>query len=195
MLITISVLRQELSEKYQNPDMKIGRMVKNGELFRVKRGIYETNRNVESYYLAGAIYGPSYLSFEYMLAYYDLIPEYVYGISSATCRKKKKKEYTNVFGTYYYQDVPAAIFPYGFTFQRNEDYVSKLATPEKALCDKLYTMYHIHNQNDMAHTLIENLRIDEEDLRNLSMPDLKFYAEHYPSQNVRLLYPTIKRKL
>jgi len=195
MLITISVLRQELSKKYKNPDTKISRMIQHGELYRVKRGIYETDPHTEPYYLAGAIYAPSYVSFEYMLAYYGLIPEYVYSITSATCDKKKKKEYINYFGTYTYRDIPKIMFPYGFKFERDGRYVSKLATPEKALCDKLYTMRPISSQKLMITILVENLRIDEEDLRNLSMPDLKFYAEHYPCQSVKVLYPTLRRFL
>ena len=37
--------------------------------------------------IANRIYNPSYISFEMALAYYGLIPESVYGITSASTRK------------------------------------------------------------------------------------------------------------
>src|SRR3989344_3452385 len=42
--------------------------------------------------IANRIYGPSYVSFEYALAYYRLIPETVYTVTSATT--KTTREFT-----------------------------------------------------------------------------------------------------
>lgn len=50
------------------------------------------------YLLAGSIYGPSYISFEYALSYYGMIPEAVYIVTCATFDKKKK--YETAFGTF-----------------------------------------------------------------------------------------------
>ena len=47
------------------------------------RDRYETDRNVPAYLLAGSIYGPSYISFEYALSRYGLIPEAVYAVTCA----------------------------------------------------------------------------------------------------------------
>lgn len=55
--------------------------------------MYETDSNTPGYLLAGSIYGPSYLSFDFALAYYDLIPERVVNYTSATFGKKKKKNF------------------------------------------------------------------------------------------------------
>lgn len=76
---------------YANPKAKLSRMANQGECFRITRGLYETNKNTPGYLLAGSIYGPSYISFEYALAYYNLIPEAVYTITCATFEKKKKR--------------------------------------------------------------------------------------------------------
>ena len=73
MLKTHLVLIEELKD-YRNPAMKINGMLKTGELTRVVRGLYETDPHTPGYLLAAAIYGPSYLSFEYALAYHGLIP-------------------------------------------------------------------------------------------------------------------------
>ena len=64
-------------------------MVKNKEIFPITKGLYETNEHVDPFYLANPIYAPSYISFETALSYYDLIPERVYMIKSATFKKRK----------------------------------------------------------------------------------------------------------
>lgn len=98
---------------YANPKAKLSRMANQGECFRITRGLYETNKNTPGYLLAGSIYGPSYISFEYALAYYNLIPEAVYTITCATFEKKKKKIFQTPFGNFSYRDVPSAAFPLG----------------------------------------------------------------------------------
>src|SRR5690554_965136 len=78
------------------------RMVKDGEYIKIIRGLYETDPSTPGYLLAGSIYGPSYLSFEFALAYHGLIPEAVYTFTSATYDKKKKKKFETPFGTFTY---------------------------------------------------------------------------------------------
>ena len=104
------------------------------------KGIYETNPNTNGSRLAQFIYGPSYLSFDYALAEYGLIPEAVYVFTCATLNKKKIKTYTNKFGTFIYRDVPNNVFSYGVMVNVDGNYAYHIATPEKALCDKLYTI-------------------------------------------------------
>ncbi|MBR5734145.1 MAG: hypothetical protein IKX79_01210, partial [Desulfovibrionaceae bacterium] len=92
MIHSTAMLLQQYGT-YANPAAKIGRMVKRGELIPVIKGLYETDRSVPGHCLAGIIYGPSYLSFEFTLAWHGLIPETVYAFTSATCGKKKKKRH------------------------------------------------------------------------------------------------------
>lgn len=92
----------ELSE-YDSPKSKLSRMAKSGEYFPITKGIYETDRYTPAYLLAGSIYGPSCISFEYALSFYGMIPEAVYTVTSATFVKKKKFE--TAFGTFTYRDV------------------------------------------------------------------------------------------
>ena len=83
--------------------------------------------------LAGAIYGPSYLSFDFVLAWYGLLPETVQTFTSATLNKRKHKRVGNYFGVYTYRDVPAIAYPLGVQLHREENYYFQMATPEKAL--------------------------------------------------------------
>ena len=77
MIKSTAILLEEL-KNYQNPMVKISLMVKKRELFPITRGLYETDPSIPGHYIASVIYGPSYLSFEFALAYHGLIPETVY---------------------------------------------------------------------------------------------------------------------
>ena len=92
MILTSLMLTDQLN-KYSDPAGKIMRMKKNGELIQLTKGIYETDKSTPGYCLASVIYGPSYLSFDYALSVYGLIPEAVYTFTSATFSKRKAKEY------------------------------------------------------------------------------------------------------
>lgn len=83
---------------YKNQKAKLGRMVKSGEYFPIVKGLYETEKNTAGYLLAGSIYGPSYLSLEFALAYYGMIPEAVYTFTSVTYDKKRKSVMKHLLG-------------------------------------------------------------------------------------------------
>ena len=88
VIVTSAMLTDQLHE-YSDPAGKIKRMKDAGEVFQLTRGVYETNPDTPGYCLAGAIFGPSYLSFDYALARHGLIPETVYTFTSATFFKSR----------------------------------------------------------------------------------------------------------
>ena len=110
MIITNKLAKFNLMD-YSNKNNKISRDIKDGKLFKIINGLYETNPNTPGYLLAGSIYGPSYISFEYALSFYGLIPERVTTITNATFDKKKKKKYNTDFGVFTYRDVPVLVYP------------------------------------------------------------------------------------
>ena len=83
MIISTSMLRNKYRE-YSNPLDKIKRDAGSGVLIRLKRGLYETDKNVNPCFLASSILSPSYLSFDWALSFYGLIPEKVISITSAS---------------------------------------------------------------------------------------------------------------
>ncbi len=93
MIKTTAMMLEELAG-YDSPKTKLSRMVKAKECFPIVKGLYETDYNVSPYLLAGSIYGASYISFDYALSYYGLIPEKVFVITNATFEKKKKRNMT-----------------------------------------------------------------------------------------------------
>lgn len=188
------MLMDELKD-YVNQSAKIRRMVDRGELMPIVRGVYETNSNIPGYYLAPIIYGPSYLSFEFALAYYSLTPEAVYHFTSATFEKKKTKQYNTPYGTFTYRDVPSDVYPLGIVLHSENGYGFQIASPEKAICDQLYKISPVKNRSELESLLFEDLRIDRGDFFRLNMTALYEIASRYQTQNHKLLKAYVKRSV
>ncbi|MBW1967626.1 MAG: hypothetical protein JRI48_09680 [Deltaproteobacteria bacterium] len=74
---------------YARPRDKITDLLRKGDIIRVKKGLYifgEGHRKApySREVLANLMYGPSYVSLEYALQYYGLIPERVEALTSVT---------------------------------------------------------------------------------------------------------------
>ena len=192
MIVSTSMLMDQFS-KYADPAGKISRMKRCGELFSLTRGIYETSGNVPGYCLAGAIFGPSYLSFDYALSVYGLIPEAVYTYTSATFDKKKAKELENHFGRFTFRDVPNKAYPFGIVIKEENGYLYRIATPEKALCDKLYTMPPVTSQREIERMLFEDLRIDDAEFEKLDADGILQIGDKYHSNNLKYLMKYLRR--
>ena len=193
MILTTATLTERLGG-FADPAGKILRMTRNGELFPLTRGLYETDASVSGELLAPAIYGPSYLSFDYALAYYGLTPEAVFTFTCATFGKKKEKVYENHFGRYSYRDVPSAVYPFGVRVVESGGYVYQIASPEKALCDKLRTLEPVHSERELSRLLFEDLRIDESEFAKLDAGDLSVLCERYHATTMTYLKKLIGRK-
>ena len=196
MVKTVSLLKEDLKD-YKCPINKINRMVKEGSLIPLVKGVYETNKNVHPFTLARSICSPSYISFESALSFYGLIPERVYAITSASMGKSKSKEYTNQFGTFLYRDVPTRVYPLGVRLvEIEQDRYCQIATKEKAICDKLYKCYIVNNYKELEELLFDNLRIDWDTLlEDINIEDIKIISDNYHSNNVTLFYKYLRRKL
>lgn len=191
MIKTSQMLYEELSE-YSEPANKIMRMVKEGTIIPIIQGKYETEKNIPGYYLAPVIYGPSYLSFDFALAWHSLIPEAVYTFTSATCMKGRRKEFTNFYGTYTYRDVPKDVFPLEVNLITENGYSFFIASAEKALCDKLSTLPPCGNRTELRELMFEDLRIDEAAFRNLNYQTLADLSDMYRMTNLKLLGKMIR---
>lgn len=186
MIKTTGMIMESLKD-YRYPANKLSRMVKDNTIFPIVRGLYVTDKNVPGRYLAASIYGPSYLSFDYALAYWHLIPEAVFAFTSATYDKKKKKQFDTPFGIFLYRDVPKAAYPFGIQIVVEGDYSFLIAEPEKALCDKLFTLSPITRLSDFENMLFQDLRIDPETFDQLDKDKVLKYASLYRTTNHRQL--------
>ncbi|MBQ9266452.1 MAG: hypothetical protein IJ186_05285 [Bacilli bacterium] len=83
MIKTIDMLTYEYL-KYSNIYNKIAYEEKNNNIIKLKRGLYEMDKDADPITIANALLSLSYIFFETALAYYGMIPERVYAIKSAT---------------------------------------------------------------------------------------------------------------
>src|SRR5262249_36615340 len=126
---------------YQAPRDKITRLLRTGHIIRVKKGLYVFGENdrrspVDRMLLANLLYGPSYISQRYALAFYGLIPERVQTVTSMTTQRHKY--YETPFGLFEYLHLSQKRFTVGVDWIKiNEAEHCLVASPEKALADLL----------------------------------------------------------
>lgn len=193
MIKTTAILVEEL-KNYKAPNDKIRNMVKNKELFPIVRGLYETDGNTSGYLLASSIYNPSYLSFDFALSFYGLIPEAVYTFTSATFKKNRRRKFTTPFGTFLYRDIPETVYPLGIRIMQEGNYSYLIADAEKAICDKLYTLSPASNIKELEYILFNDLRIEEDEFYKLDKEKMSRFAKLYRSTNLDLLVKLLRRK-
>ncbi len=193
MILTTSMLKDKFHD-YSNPLDKIKREADKGTIIRLTNGIYETDKNVDPCLLASVILSPSYLSFDWALSYYGLIPERVTSITSATLGNRKNKTFENFFGRYEYTDIPVNAFSEGLTYLENGDYIVKIAMKEKALCDSLCKWRVVKNVKELKELLFLDKRIDEDEFETCDFKLMERLAGLYNKTNLKLLVKLIKRE-
>ncbi len=122
-----------------------------GYIKKIIRGYYifadlKLDENV-LFEIANRIYSPSYISFEMALSFYQMIPESVYGLTSATSRKTMIFK-TNVGDFIYHTIRPRLLFGYKLVDYNGRRF--KIAEPEKALLDYFYINTTIKSEDDFA---------------------------------------------
>lgn len=185
MIMLMPMVMQTL-KGYSSPYCKLGRLVKNGTYTKIVRGMYETDPNTPGHYLAQAIRNPSYLSFEWALSHYGLIPEAVRTYTCATYLTHRSKRYSNHFGNYSYNDTAPKAFPYCTRMVLENGYSWWIAEPEKAICDQLYRKPPVYSMRDLEDMLFEDMRIDEDELLKMSPQIINELSKLYGCTNVKL---------
>lgn len=194
MIKTTPILLEEYKD-YANPTAKIRRLVEQGLLTPIIRGLYETDSLTPGYRLAPIIYGPSYLSYEFALAFHTLIPERVHVFTSATFGKRRSKLYSTPFGIFTYRDIPRPLYPLDLLMYTESGYAFQVASPEKALCDQLHKAAPLGGKRALQGYLFEDLRIDPIDFFALDKNRMLELALDYPAGNHKLLVSYLKEAL
>lgn len=193
MIVTTSMLKEKFHD-YANPLDKIKRDADKGVIIRLVKGIYETDKNAEPCLLASSILSPSYLSFDWALSFYGLIPERVFAITSASLGLRKNKTFENQFGRYEYTDIPVEAFSEGLTYLENSEYAAKIAMKEKAICDSLCKWRVVKNVKELKELLFEDKRIDEDEFALCDFELMKRLAKLYNKTNLKLLIKLIRKE-
>lgn len=187
MIYNLQALKNKYFE-YSNINQKISLETKKKNLIRIKRCLYTDNIKLDKPVIANVCYSPSYISFEYALSYYGIIPEYVSVLTSACYGKKNNKNYHVSETSFEYRSIPSQVFSIGITFLKNEEGLRyKIATKEKALCDTLYSKYPVRTIKDLKELLFDDLRIDEEELEKLDFDFIIEIARLYCSNTLKVL--------
>lgn len=97
--------------------------------------------------IANRIYGPSYVSLESALSYYQLIPEAVYGITSVSTRRTYS--FSTLLGEFFYKSIKPTKF-FGYKILAFDSKAFKIATMEKAVLDFFYLHPHINSESDFT---------------------------------------------
>lgn len=176
---------------YKNPRVKINDLLKKKEIIRVKKGLYVFGPDLarqpySKETLANLIYGPSYISLEYALSFYGLIPERVETVTSVT--NKRNKLFKTPLGIFSYRYLNPEIYSYGVTlYEMDEHHSILIATKEKALADILYFTRKKIDQSQLEMYLLQDMRIERETLLDFDPGTVKKLASLY-GHNITLFF-------
>jgi hypothetical protein len=168
-----------LLKDYERPNDKIYQLAKQGVIQSIKKGLYvvgpalNIDKRPEPFLLANHILGPSYVSVETVLSYHGLIPERVYEIASMTIQAPRK--FNTPLGTFTYMRLPLPYYAFGIRSEKlADDQYAMVASPEKALCDKIITTSGLllRSRKSAKEFLLENMRMDEDGLKQLNVKEM-----------------------
>lgn len=144
---------------------------KKGYIIKLKNGVYamaEKRADLMSEYIAFNLYQPGYISLEWALAKYGLIPEMVYNCTLITT--KTARSFKNKFGTFIFKRIRRELF-FGYNKINKNGQVYLIAEPEKALFDYIY----LNSQRIKDRGDISGLRFNPFALKDLNKKKLKKY--------------------
>jgi hypothetical protein len=178
----------DLLKDYKRPYDKINELVKQAAIIPIKRGVYIPGPSLhltlpEPFLLANHLNGPSYISMESALSHWNMIPEKVFEISSATINRSKI--YDTSIGRFSYLHLPLPYYSFGqeqVTISKSQ--VALVATPEKALCDKIIATSGLLFRSiiQLREWLMEDMRIEKDVLRSLKPRIIQGWLSNTPKK-------------
>ncbi len=174
-------------ENLQNLRNQLTRWEEQGLILKLKKGVYilnEDNRKItpSRVFVANQLCSPSYVSTDYALAFYDLIPERVVDITSVTPKKTYKVQ--NAFGTFVYQHIRQEGFS-GFTILEDELKLPFfIALPEKAVVDFIYLNLSNMRKND-ADVFEDSFRF--QNVEKLNQKKIRKYAGLFNNKKLMIV--------
>ncbi len=131
----------------------------------------------EMNFISNQLYQPSYLSLEYALRFYNLIPEMVFLYTCVTT--KKTKQVKTAIGNFDYKSIKENLF-FGYKLIQKNNLSFKIAEPEKALLDLLYLRSDLGNKE-----AIYELRISKEIFQEIiNQKKLNNYLKRFDSKKL-----------
>lgn len=179
-------------------ELLLNRALKAGEILRLKRGTYVLApefRKTEPppWTVAALLLSPSHVSLETALAYYGLIPEAVYQVASVCTQRSRT--FNTPLGVFSYHCVPTTAPKAGVqAVATPAPFWAFVATPLRAIADMVYLNRAVTWRGDGTDYLLESLRIEEQDLRDLSFDRCAEITEAFRSQRVKAFLQGMRKE-
>lgn len=147
--------------------VQLSRWTRAGKLSQIRRGWYLIEKpwrakEIPIAVIANSVVHPSYLSLDWALQYYEMIPEYVPNLTSVTTDRGVR--FTAQDSLFIYYHIQPSFFK-GYRQEKVNGYKINIACPEKALVDKIYLFLQ---SNRFSIEWLKELR-----LQNLNILDLE----------------------
>jgi predicted transcriptional regulator of viral defense system len=127
--------------------------------------------------IANRVYEPSYISLEMALSIYGIIPEAVYGITSATSQKTKNLK--SPVGDFIYRHIQPD-FMFGYELREHDGHRYQIAELEKAILDYLYLNAKINDNESF-----EGMRFNVSELKEkLNIEKFNKYLEAFHNKSL-----------
>ncbi|MDA2935964.1 hypothetical protein MYX06_01995 [Patescibacteria group bacterium AH-259-L05] len=148
--------------------------LKDDFFIKLKNGLYALKMHPPSELeIANRMYSPSYLSLEYAMMYFSILPDTVYTVTSVTTKQTREFVVNNV--SYTYSKIKKSAFK-GYLRKSIHDNIVLIAEPEKAFVDYLYFV-----------NLGKKVIYDRLDVSRLSKSKLITYAQLFKRKSLSKL--------
>lgn len=186
-----------IGKKGKNLDKKISQLLRKDYFWALKKGLYISER----YYLlqpdkksfierlANILCSPSYLSLEYVLSLFGLIPEGVNIFTSISL--KSSRIFNSKIGTFVYKNIKSDLFCGYDKVSKGGEYSVYIATKPKSLFDFLYLKRNL--SDNLSYELREGLRINWEPFSLKDIKEFEKYVVFSKSVKMRKVLDEIKR--
>lgn len=184
MLMRAEDLLKELSKEYSDPAAGLEEMVDERRIIAMGRSLYETDPLTPAYLDANALHEPSYISFDYALAWHGVLRGEYMVVTSATTGLKDEVSFSNPPGLYRYTAIHPDAYAAGVETLIENGRGFRIATPEKAVCDKLSLMPPVGSLDGIIDLMFMELGFDEDRILGMDMDLVSEISGLYHSRTV-----------
>lgn len=180
----------------------VGKLISQKLLIPLKKGLYissyyrdliaqnPSDQELYLIYLANILRSPSYVSLEYVLSRYNIIPESLFAITSIT--SKSSRAYSSELTTFVYRNVKEELF-FGYESEMFKDKTVRMASKAKALFDFLY-FKRFNTKETMRMYLFKEGRINWDCLEQKDKIDLIKTVDISSSKKMQSIVTFLKKE-
>jgi len=189
-LFNESVVRNLFAKRTEGArELLLNRAVKSGEILRLKRGLYVLaseyrKSDLHPFAVAAVLHSPSHISLETALAYHGLIPEAVYQVASVTIQRSRA--FDTPLGVFSFHCVPTHYPRAGVeALKMTDPFWAYVASPLRAIADMIYLNRTVTWKEDGPAYLLESLRMEEHDLRQIEFGRYEEIVDSFRGRRVK----------